>query len=40
MGDGTRVDLAHSGIEKMGEQAHGLSTGWDEVLSFFVQAAS
>jgi uncharacterized protein YndB with AHSA1/START domain len=36
---GTRVDLAHRGVEKMGEMAHGFEEGWDDVLGYYVRAA-
>src|SRR5262249_47262836 len=36
-GNGTRVDLEHRGIEKMGSMAHGFDRGWDDVLAHFVQ---
>jgi uncharacterized protein YndB with AHSA1/START domain len=41
-GAGTRVDVAHSGWEKLpdGETAAGqYSTGWDEVLGYFTRHA-
>jgi uncharacterized protein YndB with AHSA1/START domain len=41
-GSGTRIDLAHSGWEKLagGEQASaGYSAGWDEILGLFVRHA-
>ncbi|MHB8618961.1 MAG: SRPBCC domain-containing protein [Chloroflexota bacterium] len=37
-GDGTRVDLEHRAIEKMGDMAQGLDKGWDDVLGYFVRA--
>jgi uncharacterized protein YndB with AHSA1/START domain len=39
-GDGTRVALEHRNLEAMGEQVHGFDEGWDEVLGYFVRAAS
>jgi uncharacterized protein YndB with AHSA1/START domain len=36
-GNGTRVDLEHRGIEKMGAMAHGFDQGWDDVLAQFVR---
>ena len=42
-GDGTRVDLEHSGWERLGENARAASDGyrggWDEVLARYVEAA-
>ena len=37
---GTRVDLQHRGVEKMGPQAHGFEEGWGEVLGYYVAAAA
>ena len=39
-GNGTRVDLEHRGVERMGAQAHGFDEGWDDVLSYFARAAN
>ena len=38
---GTRVDVAHSGFEKLADDtlAAGYSTGWDEVLGYFTRHA-
>ena len=42
-GDGTRVDLEHSGWDRAGKEAAGMGaafeSGWDDVLSCYVQAA-
>jgi uncharacterized protein YndB with AHSA1/START domain len=37
---GTRVDIEHRGVEKLGEAAHAFDGGWDEVLSYYMAAAS
>jgi uncharacterized protein YndB with AHSA1/START domain len=43
-GDGTRVDLVHSGWEKLGERMEAAVTeytaGWDRVLGHYVEAAN
>ena len=42
-GDGTRVDIVHTGWERIGpdfrERMAGYDTGWGFVLGFFVEAA-
>ena len=37
--DGTRVDLEHREIERMGPQSQAWDAGWDEVLGYYVGAA-
>ena len=42
-GNGTRIDVAHSGFEKLADPEQlsaGYDTGWDEVLAGFVAYAS
>ena len=42
-GNGTRIDVAHSGFEKLADAEQlsaGYDTGWDEVLDGFVAYAS
>ena len=41
-GEGTRIDLKHSGWENMAEpkQAMGYDSGWDTVLAYYLVAAN
>ncbi|MDE3074623.1 MAG: SRPBCC domain-containing protein [Chloroflexota bacterium] len=39
-GDGTRVDLEHRAIEKMGDMAKGYDEGWTDVLGYYVRASA